>query len=77
MTLLHVAGDVGTRLNLSFVPRPCAFVACSMKFTQRAWARSSCDLCRSLVTAISLKINDVIEGASAAFYVERGSQRSQ
>ena len=29
------------------------------------------------VTAISLRINDVIGWASAAFYVERGSQRSQ
>ena len=29
------------------------------------------------VMAISLRINDVIGWASAAFYVERGSQRSQ
>ena len=29
------------------------------------------------VTAISLRINDVIGWASEAFYVERGSQRSQ
>ena len=29
----------------SLVPRPCAFVACSTKFTQRAWARSSHDVC--------------------------------
>ena len=29
------------------------------------------------VTPISLRINDVIGWASAAFYVERGSQRSQ
>ena len=31
----------------SLVPRPCAFVACSTKFAQRAWARSSRDVCRS------------------------------
>ena len=30
----------------SLVPRPCAFVACSTKFAQRAWARSSRDACR-------------------------------
>ena len=36
-------GEIG-----SLVPRPCAFVACSMKFAQRAWARSSCDVCHSL-----------------------------
>ena len=30
----------------SVVPRPCAFVACSTKFAQRAWARSSRDACR-------------------------------
>ena len=29
------------------------------------------------ITAISLRINDVIGWANAAFYVERGSQRSQ
>ena len=29
------------------------------------------------VTPISLRINDVLGWASAAFYVERGSQRSQ
>ena len=27
----------------SLIPRPCTFVVCSMKFTQRAWARSSRD----------------------------------
>ena len=60
----------------SLVPRPYAFVACSTKFAQRAWAhhvRSG----TTYVTAISLRINDVIEWASTAFYVERGSQRSQ
>ena len=61
----------------SLVPRPCVFVTCSTKFTQRAWARSSRDVCRSDVTALSLRINDVIGWVSAAFYVERGSQRSQ
>ena len=34
--------------KLSLVPRPCAFVAYSTKFAQRAWARSSRDICRSL-----------------------------
>ena len=32
---------------VSLVPRPCAFVAYSTKFAQRAWARSSRDVCRS------------------------------
>ena len=32
----------------SLVPRPCAFVACSTKFAQRAWARSSRDVCHSI-----------------------------
>ena len=32
----------------SLVPRPCTFVACSTKFAQRAWARSSRDVCHSL-----------------------------
>ena len=31
----------------SIVPRLCAFVACSTKFAQRAWARSSRDVCHS------------------------------
>ena len=31
----------------SLVPRPSAFVACSTKFAQRAWTRSSRDVCRS------------------------------
>ena len=30
----------------SLVPRPCTFIACSTKFMQRAWARSSRDVCR-------------------------------
>ena len=34
--------------DISLVPRPCAFVACSTKFAQRAaWARSSRDVCHS------------------------------
>jgi len=33
----------------SLVPRPCVFVACSTKFAQRAWARSSCDICHSRI----------------------------
>ena len=32
----------------SLVPRPCAFIACSTKFTQKAWACSSRDMCRSI-----------------------------
>ena len=34
--------------NYSLVPRPCMFVACSTKFAQRPWARSSHDVCHSL-----------------------------
>ena len=51
-------------LNLtepSLVPRPCAFVACSTKFAQRAWAHSSRDACRSLRHDPSTRINDVID----------------
>ena len=61
----------------SLIPRPCTFVACSTKFMQRAWACSSRDVCSSLRHGNSLRINDVIGWASVAFYVERGSQRSQ
>ena len=39
---------LGVGLGFSLIPRPCAFVACSTKFTQRAWACSSRDVCRSL-----------------------------
>ena len=49
-----------TRLS-TLVPRPCAFVAFSTKFTQRAWARSSRDACHSLRHDPSTKINDVID----------------
>ena len=45
----------------SLVPRPCAFVAYSTKFAQRAWARSSRDVCRSLRHVHSTGINDVID----------------
>ena len=38
--------DASSSVLASF-PRPCAFVACSTKFAQRAWARSSRDVCRS------------------------------
>ena len=31
--------------DLSLVPGPSAFITCSTKFTQRAWARSSRDVC--------------------------------
>ena len=37
------------------------FVACSTKFMQRAWARSSRDVCRSLHRDPSTRINDVID----------------
>ena len=40
---------------------PFAFVACSTKFAQRAWARSSRDVCRSLSHVHSTGINDVID----------------
>ena len=42
--------DVSTHMYVqgSLVPRPCVFVACSTKFMQKAWAHSSCDVCRSL-----------------------------
>ena len=42
-----VCGGGGGGGGGSLVPRPCAFVACSTKFAQRAWARSSRDVCRS------------------------------
>ena len=44
----YVAHSLSVGLVPSLVPRPCVFVACSMKFTQRAWARSSRDVCCSL-----------------------------
>ena len=48
-------------MQVSLVPRPCAFVACSMKFAQRAWARSSRNVCCSLRHDHSTGINDVID----------------
>ena len=48
-------------VHTSLVPRPCVFVACSKKFAQRAWARSSRDVCRSLCYDPSTRINDVID----------------
>ena len=56
---LHVT--LYTGLIHSLVPRPCTFVACSTKFAQRAWARSSRDVCRSLRHVHSTGINDVID----------------
>ena len=50
-----------TLVKTSLVPRPCAFVACSTKFAQRAWARSSRDVCRSLRHDHFSRINDVID----------------
>ena len=61
----------------SLVPRPCAFVACSTKFAQRAWARSSRDVCHSLRHGHFTENQWCHRIASAAFHVERGSQRSQ
>ena len=57
------SSKVGWGLGLipSLVPRPSAFVACSTKFAQRAWARSSRDVCRSLRHVHSTGINDVID----------------
>jgi len=43
-----VTYSFGTVVLPSLVPRLCVFIACSMKFAQRAWARSSRDVCRSL-----------------------------
>ena len=46
---------------VSLVPRPCTFVACSTKFMQKAWARLSHDVSRSLCYNPSTRINDVID----------------
>ena len=62
---------------LSLVPRPCAFVACSTKFACRRPGLVHHVICAAAyVTAILLRINDVIGCASTAFYSERGSQRT-
>ena len=58
---LCVCVCVFARVLISLVPRPCEFVACSTKFVQRAWARSSCDGCRSLRNDPSTRISDVID----------------
>ena len=58
---VHVREYVSMCVCVSLVPRPCAFVACSTKFAQRAWARSSRDVCRSLRHVHSTGINDVID----------------
>ena len=57
----HYSHRHRTYYACSLVPRPCTLVACSMIFTQRAWARSSCDVCRSLRHDPSTRINDVID----------------
>ena len=54
-----VSGWVGEKPSL--VPRPCAFVACSTKFSQKAWSILSHDACRSLRHDHSAGINDVID----------------
>ena len=45
----------------SLVPRPCVFVGCSTKFTQKAWSILSHDECHSLRHDHSTGINDVID----------------
>ena len=55
-------GTEGVQQRLvSLIPRPCVFVACSTKFAQRAWARSSRDACCSLRHNPSTRVNDVID----------------
>ena len=36
----------GVCMCASLIPRPCTFVACSMKFLQKVWSSLSCDACR-------------------------------
>ena len=50
-----------THIKHSLVPSPCAFVACGTKLAQRAWARSSHDVCHSLRYDPSTRMNDVID----------------
>ena len=45
---IHVIKGIGLKWVPSLVPRPCTFIACSTIFAQRAWARSSLDVCCSL-----------------------------
>ena len=44
----------------SLVLRPCVFVACSTKFTQKAWSILSRDVCCGLCHDHSTGINDVV-----------------
>ena len=47
-------------LMYSLNPTPCTFVACSMKFAQKAWSILSYDVCCSICRDHTPKINDVI-----------------
>ena len=64
--------------NPSLVPRPCARLSLAVQNSLRGPGLVHHVMSATVYfTAISLKINDVIGWASAAFHVERGSQRSQ
>ena len=45
---------------VTLIPRPCAFVACSATFVQKAWSILSRDAYRSLRHDHSPEINDVM-----------------
>ena len=71
----ETCGSLSVQIRIySLVPRPCAFIAGSTKFTQKAWSCSARDMCRSICHNHFTENHDVIGCASVAFYVERGSQ---
>ena len=61
----------------SLVPGPCTFVACSMKFVQKAWPILSHDACHSVRHDHSSKNQWCHRLATALFSIEKGPQRSQ
>ena len=65
-------------MHCNLVPRPCGFVACSTKFSQKACYILSCDVCYILRHNYSTEVSNVLRRwASALFSDQRGLQRSQ
>ena len=61
---------------VSLVPRPCAFVTCSTKFAQRAWARSSCDVCHSRIFTSAQCLPCCLYTCTRKFLVETSQART-
>ena len=60
----------------SLVPRACAFIACSTKFAQRAWARSSRDVCHSRIFTSAQCLPCCLYTCTMEFQVETSQVRT-